>query len=121
MPVFAVTAPHLSPDQHYDLEDRLVALPGVDAFFNEEGALGTEVTAQVADLPAVMAVIYAWAADFERGESLVQVSCGGGSVRALAEADLEEIVAFLATCGDDAAALQGLTKRLADDGMHAGR
>ena len=47
MPVFAVTAPHLTSEQHYELEESLMDIPSVNAFFNEKGALGTEVTSPV--------------------------------------------------------------------------
>lgn len=121
MPVFAVTAPHLSPEQHYELEGWLLELPGVDAFFNEDGALGTEVTTTPAALPRVAAMVLAWAASHERGASMVQVKCPGGAVAALSDHSQAEIIAFLSSCGEEAEALQGLTKRLADDGVHEGR
>lgn len=120
MPAFAVTAPHLSREQHYELEDLLLGISGVDAFFNEEGVLGTEVTCPIAALPRVVACVYDWAAAHERGSSAVQITCAGG-VAALVDHDQGEIVVFLATCSDDASDFQGLTKRLADDGVHEGR
>lgn len=121
MPVFAVTAPHLSPEQHYELEDWLLALPGVDAFFNDDGALGTEVTSTIQALPRVASTIFEWATSHERGASLVQVKCPGGAMAALSDHTQAEITAFLTTCGEEAEELQGLTKRLADDGVHEGR
>ena len=121
MPVFAVTAPHLSPEQHYELEEWLLDLPGVDAFFNEDGGLGTEVTSTLEALPQVASTLLAWAASHERGSSLVQVKCPGGAIAALADHSRAEIVAFLADCGEEAEELHGQTKRLADDGVHEGR
>lgn len=121
MPVFAITAPHLSPEQHYELEGRLLELPGVDAFFNEDGALGTEVTSTSEALPQVANTIFEWAAVHERSASLVQVKCPGGAVAGLSDHNRAEIVAFLSSCGEEGEALQGLTKRLADDGVHEGR
>ncbi len=121
MPAFAITAPHLSPDQHYELEGWLLDLPGVDAFFNEDGALGTEVTSTAEALPQVTAAIFEWARSHEKGTSLVQVTCSGGVVAALSEHSQDAIVAFLSACSEDGEALQGLTKRLADDGVHEGR
>ncbi len=120
MPAFAVTAPHLSREQHYELEDLLLDISGVDAFFNEDGILGTEVTCPVEVLPRVVACVYDWAATHERGSSNVQMT-GAGGVAALASHDQSEIVVFLATRSDDTSDLQGLTKRLADDGVHEGR
>jgi hypothetical protein len=121
MPAFAVTAPHLSPEQHYELEGRLLDLPGVDAFFNEDGALGTEVTSTLEALPQVTAIIGAWARSHEKGTSLVQLTCAGGVVAALSDHSQDALVAFLAACSDEGEALAGLTKRLADDGVHEGR
>ena len=121
MPFFAVTAPHLTSEQHYELEESLMDIPSVDAFFNEEGALGTEVTSPAPALAEVVATIYGWASRHERGTSRVQVTCAGGKMRNLADHGPQELIAFLTTCSDDAAGLQGLTRRLADDGMHEGR
>lgn len=121
MPVFAVTAPHLSPEQHYELEGRLLELPGVDAFFNEDGVLGTEVTCTPESLPQAAATVFAWAASHERGTSAVQLKCPGGAVAALSDHSQAGMVAFLSLCGEEADELQGLSKRLADDGVHEGR
>lgn len=117
MPAFAVTAPHLSPEQHDELAALLMAIPGVDAFFNEEGILGTEVTCPVDVLGRVVARVRDWAASHERGPSRVQFTCPGGKVLALAEHSHEELVAFLAECHEGAGAWPGLTRRLADDGL----
>ncbi len=121
MPIFAVTAPHLTPDQHYELEALLMEAPETDAFFTEEGALGTEVTCGMGALPIVVDIVYRWAASHERGDSLVHFNCPGGVTAGVADHTPPEVVAFLATCGEDPAELRGLTKRLADDGMHEGR
>lgn len=121
MPVFAVTAPHLTPDQHYELESLLMEAPETDAFFTEEGSLGTEVTCAPGALPAIVSIVYRWAAAHERGQSLVHFHCPGGVTASVAEHSPAEVVAFLAGCGDDPAELRGLTKRLADDGVHEGR
>lgn len=119
MPAFAVTAPHLSPEQHYELEDLLLEIPGVDAFFNEDGILGTEVTCPAEVLGRVVARVRDWAASHERGPSRVQFTCPGGRVAALAEHSFEELVNFLAGCHEEAGTWQGLTRRLADDGLRA--
>lgn len=121
MPVFAVTAPHLTPDQHYELESLLVETPETDAFFTEEGSLGTEVTCGPEALPAIVTIVFQWAAAHERGESLVHFNCPGGATVGIAGHTPPEVVAFLAGCGDDPEELRGMTRRLADDGVHEGR